>query len=253
MNRAFTLIELLVVVAIIALLASMLLTSVGLVRGTARSAVCASNLRQLGVGLLDYADASDGQLPYWKMTAADLGAPWGLANHWGHWTGRLATHLDLRPDLAPGWMLCGDGNWRRGEIAEELLFMAHYGMNVVLPDPAVVANGAAGGPSGILAARIPRQAQTILITEIWGINTDGTCNPLGPLANITRGWLAGPRRTPTANGPNTYAVWRLSHRQRANILCCDGHVEAVAPADTGTFNADTTHTGSVPSRWYATY
>jgi len=253
MRRAFTLIELLVVVSIISVLAAMLLPAIGLVRDAARAAACASNLRQVGLALTDYAGGNEGLLPYWKVAAADLGTAWSAANHWGHWTAVLAQHADQPTGQAPGWMLCPLGNWRRGEIAEELLFMSHYGMNVALPAAAVVSKGAAGGPSAINAARIPRASQTILVTEEWGINTDGGSNPIGPLVNITRGWLAGPRRTPTANGPNTYAVWRLSHRGRANVLCLDGRVEAVAPADTGTFLADTTHTGSLPSRWYATY
>ena len=53
-DRAFTLIELLVVIAIIALLIALLLPALGKARTAARSALCLSNHRQLGVAWSAY-------------------------------------------------------------------------------------------------------------------------------------------------------------------------------------------------------
>jgi prepilin-type N-terminal cleavage/methylation domain-containing protein/prepilin-type processing-associated H-X9-DG protein len=62
-RRGFTLIELLVVIAIIALLAAILLPVFARARENARRASCQSNLRQMGMGLLQYVQDYDEYLP----------------------------------------------------------------------------------------------------------------------------------------------------------------------------------------------
>jgi prepilin-type N-terminal cleavage/methylation domain-containing protein/prepilin-type processing-associated H-X9-DG protein len=81
--QGFTLIELLVVVAIIAVLVAVLLPALAQARGHARAAVCASNLRQLGLGVFSYAQDNGGVMyqtyvpggtpsPYWTWTLNKL-------------------------------------------------------------------------------------------------------------------------------------------------------------------------------------
>lgn len=61
--RAFTLVELLVVIAIIGTLVSLLLPAVQSARAAARRTQCASCIRQVALGVINYADAHRGRFP----------------------------------------------------------------------------------------------------------------------------------------------------------------------------------------------
>lgn len=65
-RQAFTLIELLVVIAIIAILAAILFPVFARAREQARKTTCVSNLKQIGLGLLMYAQDYDETFP-WLM------------------------------------------------------------------------------------------------------------------------------------------------------------------------------------------
>lgn len=61
--RAFTIIDLLVSISVIAVLIGILLPSLSAVNETARRVVCQSNVRQLGLGVVMYANDYGGYLP----------------------------------------------------------------------------------------------------------------------------------------------------------------------------------------------
>ena len=92
---AFTLIELLVVVAIIAVLAALLLPALKGARERAKVTVCASNLRQISMGLGLYAGDNNGWLPVYGHVGYPWGSPWARGTTW-----KISAAID--PDYEAG-------------------------------------------------------------------------------------------------------------------------------------------------------
>lgn len=62
-RRAFSLLDVLVSIAVIGVLISLLVPSLGLVRETAHQVVCRSNIRQIGLAVAMFADEHDDRVP----------------------------------------------------------------------------------------------------------------------------------------------------------------------------------------------
>ncbi|MBX3389508.1 MAG: prepilin-type N-terminal cleavage/methylation domain-containing protein [Phycisphaeraceae bacterium] len=100
----FTLIELLIVIAIIALLISILLPSLGAARRIARNVICQSNLRQMVIATTSYCDDNKDWLPGAPTTSGYDAAKNGVFN------GVAASSYDFMGPLTVSMGLRGPGD-----------------------------------------------------------------------------------------------------------------------------------------------
>lgn len=231
-KRAFTLIELLVVVAIIALLAAILFPVFAQAREKARQASCLSNLKQIGLGALQYAQDYDERTPRnWYSDAVvpddrpkDSTAVGDTPNNY-KWMDVLQPYLksaqiftcpsasnlvyEPRTSLAPGSKTIKYGAYSYNRA---------YGQFDIENDST---------PAGKNLARIPDPAETVWFAEAPGGGPydfdfrwpDVASNPIVSSTS--------PRVLRDAGNANIqYVIER--HQARTNVLWCDGHVKAMS-------------------------
>ncbi|MEO7714710.1 MAG: DUF1559 domain-containing protein [Capsulimonas sp.] len=194
MAHAFTLIELLVVIAIISILAAILFPVFAKAREKARQASCQSNERQLGLGILMYAQDNDEFLP---PTSTDGGVLW--------------------PDLINSYL---KNDKIRLCPSDSVSTLNSYGLNeIAFPD----FEDDDHLPTQSLAA-FQTPTDTIMLGEL-GVGSETDPNDLKtPRQNAYK--LTAPS---SEINPGDTADARPSarHTDRANLTFMDGHVKAM--------------------------
>lgn len=132
MKKNFTLIELLVVIAIIAILAAMLLPSLGSARNKARSMSCLNSLRQIGAAQFNYmTDYNDYVIPLsTKYNGADTYSTWFYAPYLNY-TDPTPSGIQKKRGVIWG---CAEWSGRRQEysLSDSNTVYTGYGQNAIL-------------------------------------------------------------------------------------------------------------------------
>lgn len=163
-RRGFTLIELLVVIAIIAILASILFPVFSRARENARRTSCMSNMKQLGLGVVQYMQDSDSRFPGCEVGAAGN----GLYGGWMFYT-NFAQDGTTNFDPAQGAIypyLKSTGVYAcPSDEAEQ---KDSYALNGLLTK-----NGGAGYTSGLKETIVQSPANTFMfVEEKFNVSTD---------------------------------------------------------------------------------
>jgi prepilin-type N-terminal cleavage/methylation domain-containing protein/prepilin-type processing-associated H-X9-DG protein len=210
-RKAFTLIELLIVISIIALLAALLFPVFARVRENARRASCASNLKQIGLCFLQYAQDYDERLPASSRSAGSTyvfpngSTPADPSQYhaiWMHLAHPYAKNVQIfNCPSARTTTYLGGFYWQDPDATGSAIisdYRAHYGYNDSV--------GGAGGQAGVNARRLAAISQPVITPMV--VDTDYyVSNPNNVLADNSNPPLG-------------------RHLETCNIAFVDGHVKA---------------------------
>ncbi|BCM93011.1 hypothetical protein IAD21_04898 [Abditibacteriota bacterium] len=228
--KAFTLIELLVVIAIIAILAAILFPVFARARENARRSSCQSNLKQIGLGLIQYAQDYDERLPFFFYGAnGDASDPATVANARYKWMDAIFPYVKSEQIFACPSDANNSANkyiYYRNLTAVTTNNYGSYGLNIMYrydttPSLRQPPSGSSG--SGLSLAALDDPAGTVWAGDI----VSGT-------GALVFGWqcLTGcgtPQPTTildTTVTPNQVDRLVARHLDTTCILYTDGHVKS---------------------------
>lgn len=228
LHKAFTLIELLVVIAIIALLAAILFPVFSRARENARRASCQSNLKQLGLGMMQYVQDYDEYQP------AGLGGTISTSMGKG-WAGQILPYVKSTEVFrCPNELNRYSGSPASSAIVKYYSYRYNYSLTRD--------QGNVGGNTFIYQKKIAAYSHpgvSVLLYESvsdpYELVSEEVSSPIG------NGRKRRPT-SPTSNDPTNSAMapssgWIANvdpepmgrHFEGSNVLAGDGHVKWIRP------------------------
>lgn len=224
-RKAFTLIELLVVIAIIAILASILFPVFARARENARRTSCASNLKQIALGVLQYTQDYDEKFPLYRSnTAANTTSsnPYGFADEIQPYL--KSTQIFQCPSESGAATLGTAGGPFDGQADPTKAGYTDYGYNMMLSSDA-----SGNFDRGLSLAALTQPTLTVLSfdeapylasTWNWGCYLGASC--------VVSPYTVGPALNSAAG----------RHLDGENFAFTDGHVKWYKAAGTGPYLAN---------------
>ncbi|RYX82474.1 DUF1559 domain-containing protein [bacterium] len=212
-NRfGFTLIELLVVIAIIAILAAILFPVFARARENARRASCMSNLKQVGLGIMQYTQDYDETMPmcWWQMSTSVQMS----------WKDAIQPYVkSVQLFACPSNTINNQPTWNTATGQR-----ASYSPNSTHAQSVFGSSGgtaATGNPPAYSIASFNFPATTVAVFESTFTNSD---------FNIANAYFNVTNRTSAGNQGSTYLF--NGHLSTGNYLFVDGHVKSMKPLST---------------------
>ena len=224
-RRGFTLIELLVVIAIIAILAAILFPVFQKVRENARRASCQSNLKQIGLAIIQYNQDADELYPITSWHESGTSAQtWASAIYpFAKSTGLFHCPDDSIQATSPstaGYM--NNGYWNIGPGSTQMhtsyLYNADFG-------------GAATGNNGAPTALAQVTASSSTVIAIDGGTVALSTQLPSAWVQSNNAFNISPYPFNNGNGGNTYdqSGPAARHTDGFDVLYSDGHVKFKRP------------------------
>jgi prepilin-type N-terminal cleavage/methylation domain-containing protein/prepilin-type processing-associated H-X9-DG protein len=200
-QRGFTLLELLVAIAIIAISATILFPVFARARENARRSSCQSNLKQIGLGMMQYVQDYDERFPHQNWFSGNHPDPAFAGKTVTEWNGTSAWQLHPYIKSTQLWICPSKGDGSPDVSQTGTLSYSRNSFKAV----------------GISMAELREPARTVA----WADGNDA--------------WLDGywrdnsyPANTsPTGGTNNRFQTQPKKHLGTANVLYLDGHVKSM--------------------------